>query len=514
MNDKPAAMSDSYSSSSTSSSSGEDSDSDTSGEAMNSSTTRNKNKTTTATATATATTTKGKSNNQEEEEEEEEQSQYTKKTFKVLGLAPALCTACEELGWKTASLIQAQAIPYALEGRDIIGLAETGSGKTAAFALPMLHSLLLTPRRMFGLVLTPTRELAFQINEQFEAIGGAIGVKTVTIVGGIDMIQQAIALARKPHVIIATPGRLVDHLENTKGFSLRTIGELVLDEADRMLSMDFEEELNRILDVLPRTGCRTSLFSATMTSKVQKLQRASLKNPVKVEVSTKFQTVKNLVQQYIFIPAKHKDCYGVSIVNDFGGKTGIVFCATHKAVMLFTLLLRNLGFSATCLHGGMTQPKRLGALNKFKAGARAILVATDVASRGLDIPSVDFVLNYDVPESGKDYVHRVGRTARAGRSGSAVTLVTQYDVEKYQRIEHLIEKKLSRYDAEKEEVLVMLERVSEAQRYAISQLREHEDGKQRGKRDRDRDRNGRGGSGRGGKGGGNKGGRSSKRGRR
>ena len=233
----------------------------------------------------------------------------------------------------------------------------------------------------------------------------------------------------------------VDHLENTKGFSLRTIGEMVLDEADRMLSMDFEEELNRILDVIPRTGCRTSLFSATMTSKVQKLQRASLKNPVKVEVSTKFQTVKNLVQQYVFVPAKHKDCYGVSVVNDFAGKTGIIFCATHKSVMLFTLLLRNLGFSATCLHGGMTQPKRLGALNKFKAGARAILVATDVASRGLDIPSVDFVMNYDVPESGKDYVHRVGRTARAGRSGSAVTLVTQYDVEKYQRIEHLIEKK-------------------------------------------------------------------------
>jgi len=208
-------------------------------------------------------------------------SQYTDKTFKDLGLAPALCTSCEELGWKTASLIQAQAIPYALEGRDIIGLAETGSGKTAAFALPMLHSLLLTPRRMFGLCLTPTRELAFQINEQFEAIGGSVGVKTVTIVGGIDMMQQAIALARKPHVIIATPGRLVDHLENTKGFSLRTIGELVLDEADRMLSMDFEEELNRILDVIPRTGCRTSLFSATMTSKVQKLQRASLKNPGK-----------------------------------------------------------------------------------------------------------------------------------------------------------------------------------------------------------------------------------------
>ena len=170
--------------------------------------------------------------------------------------------------------------------------------------------------------------------------------------------------------------------------------------------------------------------------------------------------------------------------------------------MLFTLLLRNLGFSATCLHGGMTQPKRLGALNKFKAGARQILVATDVASRGLDIPSVDFVLNYDVPESGKDYVHRVGRTARAGRSGSAVTLVTQYDVEKYQRIEHLIEKKLARYPSVKDEVLVMLESVSNAQHRAISQLREHEQNGGGRNNKRDRDRKGGKGGGRGGKGGG------------
>ena len=490
-------MSDSSSSSSSSAaSSGSDSDSGSdSGTARPTQQTRPTARPSSSSACAPSSSSSSSSSAADADAQGNGNSQYTTKTFASLGLAPALCEACDELGWKTASLIQAQAIPYALEGRDIIGLAETGSGKTAAFALPMLHALLLTPRRLFGLVLTPTRELAFQINEQFEAIGGGVGVKTVTIVGGIDMMQQAIALARKPHVVIATPGRLVDHLENTKGFSLRTIGELVLDEADRMLSMDFEEELNRILDVIPRTGCRTSLFSATMTSKVQKLQRASLTSPVKVEVSTKFQTVKNLVQQYLFVPAKHKDVYATAVVNDFAGKTGIIFCATHNAVMRFTLLLRNLGFSATCLHGGMAQPKRLGALNKFKAGARTLLVATDVASRGLDIPSVDFVLNYDVPESGKDYVHRVGRTARAGRSGSAVTVVTQYDVEKYQRIEHLIEKRLGKYPAEKEEVLVMLERVSEAQRYATQQLREHEMTKGNRRGNKKRGRGGRSGGG-------------------
>eukprot|EP00949_MAST-11_sp_MAST-11-sp1_P005333 g5333.t1 len=405
-----------------------------------------------------------------------ENGQYTKKSFADLGLAEVLCEACDALKWKNPSLIQAQAIPPALRGRDIIGLAETGSGKTAAFALPVLHALLLKPRvKPYAVILTPTRELAFQINEQFEALGNTIGVQTCVIVGGVDMMQQSVALARKPHVIVATPGRLVDHMENTKGFSLRQVGELILDEADRMLSMDFEEELNRILEVLPREGRRTSLFSATMTSKVEKLQRASLLNPVKVEVATKFQTVKTLLQQYLFVPSKFKECYFTYLMNEFAGQTAIVFCATHLTVQRTTLMLRNLGFSATCLHGGMTQHKRLGALTRFKAGDRNILIATDVASRGLDIPSVDLVVNFDVPESAKDYVHRVGRTARAGRSGRAVTFVTQYTVEKYQRIEKLIGKRLEAYPAEKKTVLILLERVSEAQRRAVKEIREEAD---------------------------------------
>lgn len=216
-----------------------------------------------------------------------------------------LCTACEQLKWKEPSKIQKEAIPVALQGKDVIGLAETGSGKTAAFALPILQSLLEHPQRYFALILTPTRELAFQISEQFEALGSSIGVKCAVIVGGMDMMSQALVLAKKPHILIATPGRLLDHLENTKGFNLKALKFLVMDEADRILNMDFEVEVDKILKVIPRER-RTFLFSATMTKKVKKLQRACLHDPVKVEVSTKYQTVEKLQQYYIFIPVKFK----------------------------------------------------------------------------------------------------------------------------------------------------------------------------------------------------------------
>ncbi|XP_046734782.1 probable ATP-dependent RNA helicase DDX47 [Diprion similis] len=401
-------------------------------------------------------------------------------TWKDLGIVDSLCQACEELKWKTPSKIQKEAIPLTLQGKDVIGLAETGSGKTGAFALPILQALLENPQRYFALILTPTRELAFQISEQFEALGANIGVKCAVIVGGMDMMSQALTLAKKPHILIATPGRLVDHLENTKGFNLRSLKYLVMDEADRILNMDFEVEVDKILRVIPRER-RTLLFSATMTKKVQKLQRASLQNPVKVEVSTKYQTVEKLQQSYIFIPAKFKDVYLVHILNELAGNSFMVFCATCNNTLRTALLLRNLGFMAVPLHGQMSQNKRLAALTKFKAKNRSVLISTDVASRGLDIPHVDIVVNFDIPTHSKDYIHRVGRTARAGRSGRAITFVTQYDVELYQRIEQLISKKLPLYTTQEDEVMVLQERVSEAQRMVKMEMKDIDDNKKSGK---------------------------------
>jgi len=422
-------------------------------------------------------------------------------TFESLGVVKPLCEAISACGWTNPTDIQKLAIREAITGRDIVGLAETGSGKTGAFAIPILQALLANPTRLFAVVLAPTRELAFQINDVFVSLGTSISLQTACVTGGVDMMSQAIKLAKKPHVIICTPGRLVDHLENTKGFSLRSVKFLVLDEADRMLSMDFEEEINKILGVLPRER-RTLLFSATMTSKVAKLQKASLTDPVKVEVSHKFQTPKQLVQQYLFLPAKWKDCYLVYLMDHFKEQTAILFVATCNNALRTTLTLRNLGFQAVCLHGQLSQAKRLGALNKFKAGQRNILVATDVASRGLDIPNVDLVINLDIPSNGKDYIHRVGRTARAGKSGRSVAFVTQYDVEAYQRLETMLSRKLEVFPTQEEEVLIFEERVTEAQRIAMKELKEMQDTGEGDRRNGHKNkRDGGGGGGGGGDGG-------------
>ncbi|KAF6814321.1 ATP-dependent rrna helicase rrp3 [Colletotrichum musicola] len=410
-----------------------------------------------------------------------EATEEVKKTFKDLGIVESLCEACDALGYKHPTPIQAQSIPLALQNRDIIGLAETGSGKTAAFALPILQALLEKPQAFFGLVLAPTRELAAQIAQVFEGLGSLINLRCAVIVGGMDMVAQGIALGKKPHIVVATPGRLVDHLEKTKGFSLRSLKYLVMDEADRLLDMDFGPSIDKILKFIPRER-RTFLFSATMSSKIESLQRASLRDPLRVSISSnKYQTVSTLLQHYLFIPYPQKDTYLVYLANEFAGQKIVIFTRTVAEAQRLAILLRTLGFSAIPLHGQLNQPARLGALNKFRTGSRDILVATDVAARGLDIPKVDVVLNHDLPQDSKTYVHRVGRTARAGKSGIALSLVTQYDLEIYSRIEAALGKKLDEYPTQKDEVMVFQNRVEEAQRHARVEMKNlHDAGRKKG----------------------------------
>ena len=398
----------------------------------------------------------------------------SQKSFADLGLREELCEACASLGYKVPTPIQEQAIPISLQGRDVIGLAETGSGKTAAFGLPILQALMEKPQPLFALVLSPTRELAVQISQNLEALGSIIAVRCATVVGGMDLVAQSIALSKKPHIVVATPGRLLDHLETTKGFSLRTLKYLVLDEADRLLDLDFGPVLDKILKVLPREGRRTYLFSATMSSKVESLQRASLQNPVRVSISTfSHQTVSTLLQSFILIPHKDKDLYLIYILSVLlSGLTVIVFTRTVNETQRLSYLLRALDLSAIPIHGQLSQSARLGALGKFKSKHRNILVATDVAARGIDF-CVDVIINFSLPDDSKTYVHRVGRTARAGKSGRAISFVTQYDAEIWLRIEHALGKKLPELEGVvKDEVMVFAERVGQAQTVAKRELRD------------------------------------------
>jgi ATP-dependent RNA helicase DDX47/RRP3 len=324
-------------------------------------------------------------------------------------------------------------------------------------------------------------------------------------------VAQAIALSKRPHIVVATPGRLLDHLENTKGFSLKHLKYLVMDEADRLLDLDFGPILDKILKVLPREGRHTYLFSATMSTKVENLQRAALNNPVRVSISSSsHQVVSTLMQKYIFLPHKHKDLYLIHLLNDAIGHPTIIFTRTVNETQRIAILLRTLGFGAIPLHGQLSQSNRLGALQKFKSRSRDILVATDVAARGLDIPSVDLVINFDLPPGefvipfppsyvlthadSKTYVHRVGRTARAGKSGKAISFVTQYDVEIWLRTETALGKKIEEEVVPKDEAMVLAERVGEAQRVAVKEMKEIHDkrgrrggagGGGRGKRGRD-----------------------------
>jgi len=406
--------------------------------------------------------------------EKQEPAPRLASTFAELGICKELVEACDLMGWKEPTRIQAEAIPHALQGKDLIALAQTGSGKTGAFALPIIQDLLENrdvQQSFFACVLSPTRELAIQIAEQFEALGSAIGLRCVVLVGGVDRMQQVLAIGKRPHIVVGTPGRLLDHLTDTKGFSLKKIKYLVLDEADKLLNVEFEKALDDILKEIPKDR-RTFLFSATMTKKVNKLQRACLRNPAKVEAASKYSTVDSLKQEFYFVPADYKDCYLLHVLNERRESMIMIFVRTCESTRLLALMLRNLGLKAMSISGQMSQDKRLGALNRFKAKDCNILICTDVASRGLDIQGVDMVINYDIPMNSKDYVHRVGRTARAGRSGYAVSLVNQYEAQWFVMIEQLLGKKIDQCKVDPDEIMILKEPISDAKRIALTKMKD------------------------------------------
>ncbi len=362
--------------------------------------------------------------------------------FSELGLSPTTLQAVADTGYTTATPIQAAAIPVALAGQDVLGIAQTGTGKTAAFTLPLIDKLMngrAKARMPRALVIAPTRELADQVASSFEKYAKGTKLSWALLIGGVSFGDQEKKLDRGVDVLIATPGRLLDHFERGK-LLMTGVQFLVVDEADRMLDMGFIPDIERIFKMTPPKK-QTLFFSATMPPEITRLTKQFLKDPVRIEAARPATTNENITQLLVKIPSsdpKAKRLALRALIEKAQIETGIVFCNRKTEVDIVAKSLRSHGFDAAAIHGDLDQSQRMKTLAAFRDGSLKILVASDVAARGLDIPAVSHVFNYDVPHHADDYVHRIGRTGRAGRSGVTYMLVTPADDKGFDKVVKLI----------------------------------------------------------------------------
>ena len=363
-------------------------------------------------------------------------------TFADLGLSEPMLEALRDAGYKHPTPIQAQAVPLALKGRDLIGLAQTGTGKTAAFTIPIIERLLGGPHRTRALILTPTRELCVQVEESFARYGKHSGLDVIPVYGGVGYEPQVKALRDGVDVIVATPGRLLDHLEK-QNVVLDEVEVLVLDEADRMLDMGFAPQLNRIVAQM-HSYRQTLLFSATMPPEVEALARKYLRRPVVVQVGRR-SGAATTVQHYVYpCPKEKKSALLVELLKQKAMDTVLIFTRTKHGADKIVRHLEDAGIASTAMHADKTQGQRTQALEDFKSGKVRVLVATDIAQRGLDISGITHVINYDVPQQAEDYVHRIGRTGRAASTGDAYTFMCADEIAMVKTSERVIQQSIPR----------------------------------------------------------------------
>lgn len=358
--------------------------------------------------------------------------------FSDLGLAPKLLAILARLQFTVPTPIQRQAIPIAVTGQDVVGVAQTGTGKTLAFALPLLQQLALTKKQ--GLIIVPTRELALQVDEQLHQIGQSLGLRCAVLIGGASLVNQKKQISHTPHVIIATPGRLIDHLETTS-LTLRHIGVLVLDEADRMLDMGFAPQIKKILQHVPKQR-QTMLFSATMPPAILKIAATHMHLPVHVEVAPSG-TVAAQVNQELFVVQKNQKSQLLDRLLTHYSGTVLVFSRTKYGAKRICRVVKNQGHAVAEIHSNLSLSQRRRALAGFKSGKYRVLIATDIAARGIDVTNIEVVINYDLPDNPEDYVHRVGRTGRAGQRGRAISFITPEQRGKVRLIERLVRQRLA-----------------------------------------------------------------------
>ena len=357
-------------------------------------------------------------------------------TFEALGLLPEVLTAVRRAGYDRPTPIQAQAIPLVLKGRDLMGLAQTGTGKTAAFTLPIINRLIDGPRRTRALVLTPTRELAIQVEESVRNYAADSGLEVIAVFGGVPLEPQQKKLRDGVDIVVATPGRLIDHLER-QNVVLDDLENLVLDEADRMLDMGFAPQINRIVDQIPPYR-QTLLFSATMPPEVEALARKYLRRPKVVQIGRRSSAANTVTHAVYPVPREKKSELLVELLKDTKTETVLVFTRTKHGADKVVHALEKAGVKATAMHADKTQAQRIKALEQFRSGEVNVLVATDIAQRGLDISGITHVVNYDVPQQPEDYIHRIGRTGRAASTGDAFTFMSPDEIAMVRSIENTI----------------------------------------------------------------------------
>src|SRR3954467_9251428 len=380
-----------------------------------------------------------------------EEKQDAGLSFAELDLAPEVLQAVRDAGYTHPTPIQQQAIPLALAGRDIIGLAQTGTGKTAGFTLPIVHNLISAPitdakgehlHRVRVLILTPTRELAAQVEESFRKYGKHTQLRVVPIFGGVGTEPQSKALRRGVDVVVATPGRLLDHMER-QNVVFDDLEVLVLDEADRMLDMGFAPQLNRIVDEIPPYR-QTLLFSATMPPEVEALARKYLRKPVVVQVGRRSEAASTVTHAVYPVPRDRKSTLLVELLKQSAMDSVLIFTRTKHGADRVVRHLEDQGIAATAMHADKSQGERTRALEDFKSGKVRVLVATDIAQRGLDVSGISHVINYDVPQQPEDYVHRIGRTGRAAATGDAYTFMAPDEIAMVRTIERTIGQQIPR----------------------------------------------------------------------
>lgn len=385
--------------------------------------------------------------------------------FNELDLKPQILRAIDEMGFETTTPIQEQAIPIALKGIDVIGQAQTGTGKTAAFSIPFLQMIEAKPSLQV-LILTPTRELCIQVEKEIYKLSKYLRVKSVAIYGGQEIGKQIKALKERPQIIVATPGRLMDHM-NRKNIKLDTLNFIVLDEADEMLNMGFLEDIETILAACPDER-QTMMFSATMKDEIKAIANKFMKDPQIVRIKSKELTVPLIEQQYYEVPEDDKFKLLCRLLDIHNPELAMIFGRTKRRVDEVTEALQRLGYQAEGLHGDLTQRHRDNVMNKFRNGQINILVCTDVAARGLDISGVSHVFNFDLPQDIDSYVHRIGRTGRAGKEGLALTFVEPREYGHLRVIENTIKRRLDKMklpsasDTRLKKQEIMIKTVSEA----------------------------------------------------